>query len=62
MEGFNRVWQDDLILTNVRSFDIKAYDPDSSLYNAPAEGGAPQGEAAQPAGGDVVDAEYTVNK
>jgi type II secretory pathway pseudopilin PulG len=29
----NTVWQDDLILTNVRSFDVKAYDPDAPLYN-----------------------------
>jgi prepilin-type N-terminal cleavage/methylation domain-containing protein len=26
------VWDDDLVCTNVRSFDIKAYDPDASLY------------------------------
>ncbi len=26
------VWDDDLILTNVRSFDIKAYDPDAPIY------------------------------
>ena len=25
------IWQDDLIATNVRSFDVKAYDPDASL-------------------------------
>ena len=30
----NTLWQDDLILTNVRSFDVKAYDPDAPLYNA----------------------------
>ena len=29
----NPVWEDDLILTNVRSFDVKAYDPDAPLYN-----------------------------
>ena len=28
----NHLWEDDLILTNVRSFDVKAYDPDASLY------------------------------
>ncbi len=28
-----RIWQDDLILTNVRSFDVKAYDPDAPLYS-----------------------------
>ena len=28
------VWEDDLILTGVRSFDVKAYDPDAPLYNA----------------------------
>jgi hypothetical protein len=28
------LWDDDLILTNVRSFDVKAYDPDAALYNA----------------------------
>jgi len=27
------LWQDDLILTNVRSFDVKAYDPYAPLYN-----------------------------
>ncbi len=27
------LWQDELILTNVRSFDVKAYDPDAPLYN-----------------------------
>jgi type II secretory pathway component PulJ len=27
------VWQDDLILTNVRSFDVKAYDPYAPLYS-----------------------------
>jgi type II secretory pathway component PulJ len=29
----NHVWEDDLILTKVRSFDVKAYDPNASLYN-----------------------------
>jgi prepilin-type N-terminal cleavage/methylation domain-containing protein len=29
----NPVWEDDLILTNVRSFDVKAYDLDAPLYN-----------------------------
>ena len=29
-----RVWEDDLVLTNVRSFDIKAYDLNAGLYNA----------------------------
>ena len=29
----NHLWEDDLILTNVRSFDVKAYDPDAALYN-----------------------------
>ncbi len=28
------LWEDDLILTNVRSFDVKAYDPFAPLYNA----------------------------
>jgi type II secretory pathway component PulJ len=27
------LWQDDLILTNVRSFDVKAFDPNAPLYN-----------------------------
>ncbi|MDX2037389.1 MAG: type II secretion system protein [Isosphaeraceae bacterium] len=27
------VWQDDLIMTGVRSFDVKAYDPDAPIYN-----------------------------
>ena len=27
------VWEDDLILTGVRSFDVKAYDMDAPLYN-----------------------------
>ena len=26
------LWEDDLILSNVRSFDVKAYDPDAPLY------------------------------
>ena len=26
------IWEDDLVMTNVRSFDIKAYDPDATLY------------------------------
>jgi len=34
----NRVWEDDLILTNVRSFDVKAYDADAPLYNTTANG------------------------
>ena len=63
----NRLWEDDLILTNVRSFDIKAYDPDAPLYNTPANGlfsvgyldlgyGAPSylGGWASNAGGPVV--------
>ena len=29
----NHLWEDDLIMTNVRSFDVKAYDPDAPLYN-----------------------------
>jgi type II secretory pathway pseudopilin PulG len=29
----NHVWEDDLIMTHVRSFDVKAYDPNASLYN-----------------------------
>lgn len=38
------IWRDDLIATNVRSFDVKAFDPDASLYvnsttlNANAQG------------------------
>jgi type II secretory pathway pseudopilin PulG len=28
------LWEDDLILSNVRSFDVKAYDPSAALYNA----------------------------
>ncbi len=31
----NRIWEDDLILTGVRSFDVKAYDINAPLYNAP---------------------------
>jgi prepilin-type N-terminal cleavage/methylation domain-containing protein len=27
------VWEDDLIMTGVRSFDVKAYDPDAPIYN-----------------------------
>ena len=27
------IWEDDLILTGVRSFDVKAYDPNAPLYN-----------------------------
>ncbi len=34
----NHVWEDDLILTNVRSFDVKAYDPDAPLYSASTAG------------------------
>jgi len=34
----NRVWEDDLILTNVRSFDIKAYDLNAGLYNTTTNG------------------------
>lgn len=33
-----RVWEDDLLLTGVRSFDVKAYDGDAPLYNTPANG------------------------
>jgi hypothetical protein len=33
-----RLWEDDLILTNVRSFDVKAYDPDAPLYSTAANG------------------------
>ena len=33
-----RLWEEDLILTNVRSFDVKAYDPDASLYNSATNG------------------------
>jgi len=29
----NAVWEDDLLLTNVRSFDIKVYDQNAPLYN-----------------------------
>lgn len=31
-----RVWEDDLLLTGVRSFDIKVYDENAPLYNTPA--------------------------
>ncbi len=34
----NRVWEDDLLLTGVRSFDIKAYDPYAPLYNTNQNG------------------------
>ncbi len=34
----NPIWEDDLILTNVRSFDIKAYDTNAPLYNTKANG------------------------
>ena len=34
----NHLWEDDLILTNVRSFDVKAYDPDAPLYNNVSSG------------------------
>ena len=30
----NPLWEDDLLLTGVRSFDVKAYDPEPGLYNA----------------------------
>ena len=33
-----RVWEDDLLLSGVRSFDVKAYDPNAPLYNFPANG------------------------
>ncbi len=28
------VWEDDLLLSNVRSFDVKAYDPEAVIYSA----------------------------
>ena len=31
----NPIWEDDLLLTGVRSFDVKAYDPYAPLYNVP---------------------------
>ena len=31
----NPIWEDDLLLTGVRSFDVKAYDPEPGLYNVP---------------------------
>jgi prepilin-type N-terminal cleavage/methylation domain-containing protein len=34
----NPLWEDDLILTNVRSFDIKAYDANAPLYNTNVNG------------------------
>jgi type II secretory pathway pseudopilin PulG len=34
----NPIWEDDLILTNVRSFDVKAFDPAAALYNTAANG------------------------
>ncbi len=34
----NRVWEDDLVLTNVRSFDVKAYDLYAGLYNTTING------------------------
>ncbi|WP_435005334.1 prepilin-type N-terminal cleavage/methylation domain-containing protein [Tundrisphaera lichenicola] len=32
--NFPGVWEDDLVLSNVRSFDVKAYDLDAPLYSA----------------------------
>ena len=34
----SHIWEDDLLQTGVRSFDIKAYDPDAPLYNVPIVG------------------------
>jgi type II secretory pathway pseudopilin PulG len=34
----NPIWEDDLILTNVRSFDVKAYDQNAPLYSSAANG------------------------
>ena len=34
------LWEDDLLLTGVRSFDVKAYDPEPGLYNAQDAKGA----------------------
>ena len=34
----NPIWEDDLILTNVRSFDVKAYDQSAPLYSTAANG------------------------
>ena len=31
----NPIWEDDLLLTGVRSFDVKAYDPEPGVYNVP---------------------------
>ena len=28
-------WEDDLIMTGVRSFDVKAFDPSATIYNSP---------------------------
>ncbi len=33
-----RAWEDDLLLANVRSFDVKSFDPDAAIYSA---GGVP---------------------
>ncbi len=32
----SQVWEDDLIMTGVRSFDVKAYDPAPAIYNLPS--------------------------
>ena len=34
----NHLWEDELILSNVRSFDVKAYDPSAPLYTTGANG------------------------
>lgn len=31
------VWEDDLLLSNVRSFDVKAYDPNAIVYSTPGD-------------------------
>ena len=31
---WNHIWEDDLLLTGVRSFDVKAYDPNVKAYSA----------------------------